>query len=341
MKEISPSMLPKLAECPAFVGASGASEAAARGTKLDEVIRELACGWDYSAAAELPEEDKTACLWGAGKLKELAGQHKVETREEFLAMHVPQLSRVGTADAACWEGKWVADIKTGQLRNYREQLAAYALACMDARWEESWTAHVIYVDQQLVRSYEFSRDDAERIVDQVISRAASTLHRPMPCEYCDWCASKNDCPALVRQALAMSREIWDRNPSKEGKTIEDLKRDITKEPARLSEFVRRWKWFDKEFGEPLSDELKQRLEAGDNIDGWSLTTRQGGEYVELAAAMPTLKQATPEQVFAVVGKLSGKQFRELCAQVGVQADESAIQRGAPTTYLRASKRKEN
>jgi len=42
-----------------------------------------------------------------------------------------------------------------------------------------------------------------------------------------------------------------------------------------------------------------------------------------------------------VGKMSGKQFRELCAQVGIEADETAIQRGAPTTYLRASKRKEN
>ena len=40
MKEISPSMLPKLASCPVFVGSGGASLAAERGTKIDQAIRE-------------------------------------------------------------------------------------------------------------------------------------------------------------------------------------------------------------------------------------------------------------------------------------------------------------
>jgi hypothetical protein len=39
-------------------------------------------------------------------------------------MVVPGLSRPGTADAVCVEKKWVADIKSGQIRNYREQAMA-------------------------------------------------------------------------------------------------------------------------------------------------------------------------------------------------------------------------
>ena len=41
IKEISPSSLPKLAECALFTGAPGSSPAAERGTLLDRAIREL------------------------------------------------------------------------------------------------------------------------------------------------------------------------------------------------------------------------------------------------------------------------------------------------------------
>jgi hypothetical protein len=51
MKEFSPSMLPKLASCPVFVGASGASEAAERGTRIDQAIRET--------IAQIQEEKET------------------------------------------------------------------------------------------------------------------------------------------------------------------------------------------------------------------------------------------------------------------------------------------
>jgi hypothetical protein len=90
--------------------------------------------------------------------------------------------------------------KTGQIRNYREQMAAYSLACMDAHWESAWTAHVVYVDQKVVRSYEFTREQAERIVGDVIGMATSPLARPTPCQYCDWCANKTSAPRLCCKA---------------------------------------------------------------------------------------------------------------------------------------------
>jgi hypothetical protein len=150
VSELRASSLPKLAECPVFVGAGGYSEAAARGTRIDEDIRDIIAGKAVEPA-EAPE-NKEAITWGAQTLLAYADGSPVETREEYLQMDVPGLSRPGTADAVCVERRWVADIKTGQIRNYREQMAAYSLACMDAHWETSWTAHVVYVDQKVVRS---------------------------------------------------------------------------------------------------------------------------------------------------------------------------------------------
>jgi len=337
MREISPSMLPKLASCPVFVGAHGASAAAERGTKLDTIIRSMISGYDYSEAAELPPEDISAVTWGAAKLRVLAAGHPIETREEYLQMDVPGLSRPGTADAVCVKAKWVADIKTGQVRNYREQLAAYALACMDAHWEETWTAHVVYVDQQLVRSYEFTREQAEKIVQKVVGAATFSHATATPCEYCDWCANKDHCGELVVQSKAALADIYATN----GDTLTIVRDAILANPERHSDFVARFKWFSKEFGEPLTDALKERLQAGEEIDGWKLTNAANRRYVEPEDAIPVISKVTPERAFlAAGGKISADKFLELAAEVGVEHPEKLVKSAPGTMQMRQVKKKE-
>ena len=133
-KEISPSTLPKLAECALFEGAGGTSSAAERGTAVDLAIRNLISAENDVA---IVGEDAGAIAYGVDELTRLAKGSFIETREEYLAMAVPGLSKLGTADAVCKEQKWVADIKTGQVRDYRNQLQAYALACMEDNFETS------------------------------------------------------------------------------------------------------------------------------------------------------------------------------------------------------------
>ena len=124
---------------------------------------------DTAPLDQLTGDDLTAATWGINTLRRLSGGEHVETREEYLAMAVPGLSKLGTADAICKRAMWVADIKTGQVRNYRQQLAAYALACMEDHFAESWTAHVVYVDQQLVRSYDFPGNAHFYILGRVVA----------------------------------------------------------------------------------------------------------------------------------------------------------------------------
>jgi hypothetical protein len=335
MKELSPSSAPKLAECAVFVGASGSSAAAERGTAIDKAIR-LAMDGDTAPIDQLTGDDLTAANWGIETLRRLSGGEHVETREEYLAMAVPGLSKLGTADAICKRTMWVADIKTGQVRNYRQQLAAYSLACMEDHFAESWTAHVVYVDQQLVRSYDFTRAEAEATTQAWISAATSPLARPTPCEYCSWCANKETCSALVFQSKAALADVHSVN----GDSLTIIRDRILADTQQLSDFAKRYKFFEKEMAEPLIDALKERLAAGDEIPGWKVSTSAGREYVEAEAiAKASANVSKDTLILALGGKMSAKQFRQFCADSGVEVDESAVKAGAPITTLRQTKTK--
>jgi len=330
-KEISPSTLPKLAECALFEGAGGTSSAAERGTAVDIAIRNLISAQDN---VTFPAEHSRAIDYGVNELKRLAKGSFIETREEYLAMAVPGLSKLGTADAVCKDEKWVADIKTGQVRDYRNQLQAYSLACMEDNFEMSWTAHVIYVDQAMIRSYDFTYEEAKQGTQRVIDRATNADAKPTPCEYCSWCKHCNNCHAIVRQAESAIALI----PEATGNSIESIKDRILATPESLGSFIREWKLAEKEIAEPLLGHLKTRLENGDEVAGWKLTSVSGRKFVEADFIVKAAEGISKETlILAMGGKMSEKNYIEFCANNGVELDTTAIKAGAPTTQLRQTK----
>jgi len=330
-KEISPSTLPKLAECALFEGASGTSAAAERGTAIDIAIRNLISAENDVA---IVGEDAGAISYGVEELTRLAKGSFIETREEYLAMAVPGLSKLGTADAVCKAEKWVADIKTGAMRDYRNQLQAYSLACMEDNFEMSWTAHVIYVDQKMIRSYEFTYEEAKQGTQRTIDRATSAEAKPTPCEYCSWCKHYNSCNAIVRQAESAIALI----PDVTGNSIEAIKERILATTESLGAFAKEWKLAEKEIAEPVLGHLKTRLENGDEVPGWKLTSMSGRKFVEAEAIAKASEGISKETlILAMGGKLSEKSYLELCANNGVEPDTTAIKAGSPTTQLRQTK----
>lgn len=332
MKEIRSSTLPKLAECSLFEGAPGASDAANRGTGMDEAMR-AACQGNMGPLNALPPEDQKAVAWAIEEVEKLAKESFMETREERLAMHVSMLSTVGTADAVCDPERWVADLKTGQVRSYYHQLAAYSLACMDRTFTESWTAHVIYCDQRVRRTYEFDYATAKAVVDKVISDAKDPQAKPTPCEYCDWCGRKETCTAIVKAnteavALATSKE-----------SVAAIRDRILASPERISEFARQWKQAEKDIAEPVLTKLRELAEA-EMAPGWKIVGVKGREYVE-AEGIAKVAKSVPvgSVILAMGGKMSGKDFRAWCAESGVPVDETSIKTGEGTKQLRQSKQK--
>jgi hypothetical protein len=330
-KEISPSSLPKLAECALFEGAGGTSAAADRGTAVDLAIRNLISAENDVA---IVGEDACAISYGVEELIRLAKGSFIETREEYLAMAVPGLSKLGTADAVCKSEKWVADIKTGQVRNYREQLAAYSLACMEDNFDTSWTAHVIYVDQKMIRSYDFSYEEAQQITKRTIDRATSAEAKPTPCEYCSWCKHYNNCHAIVRQAESAIALI----PDVTGNSIDAIRQRILATAESMGAFAKEWKLAEKEIAEPVLGHLKTRLENGDEVPGWKLTSMSGRKFVETEAIAKASQNITKETlILALGGKMSEKSYIEFCTNNGVEPDTSAIQTGAHSLQLRQTK----
>jgi hypothetical protein len=334
VKEISPSVLPKLASCPLFEGAGGTNEAAQRGTNIDIVIRELVANVETSI--KLSTEDAYVATWGETKLKELAKGEFIETREEYLGMAVPHLGKMGTADGRCKPLSWVADIKTGQMRNYREQLAAYCLACMNDEFKTSYTAHVIYVDQQCVRSYDFTWEEAERIVLNVLQNATDKYAEPTPCEYCSWCKHYSNCNKIVHQAESAIALI----PANNGNSLAEIRSLILSNNDSMADFIRNWKLAEKEITEPVEKEMKARLKSGAEITGWKLTIGSGRKYVETKAIAEASKDSSIETIIlSMGGKMSEKDYFALCASNGVSPDFSAIKSGNSIETLRQSKTK--
>lgn len=197
---VRPSSLPKLQECRMFEGAPGTSEAAARGTRLDAIIRSV---WAGGEAPALPEDEADAVQFALSTLKLLSGGLAVETREEELQAAVPVPGvKPGTMDALCIEGGWLADFKTGQIRSYYAQMAAYALACMDTYFADEWATHLIFVDQKQVISHTFTRADAEDCVCDIVNAPKVET----PCDYCSWCAKFGSCPAVTRTGAELTKE---------------------------------------------------------------------------------------------------------------------------------------
>lgn len=319
-------MLPKLDECPLFVGKEGSSEAAERGTRIDAIIRRV-----IEQGEDIPaDEDYEAIAYGVNMLRELAGDFPIETRESHLAMAVPGLSRLGTADAICPSLRWVADVKTGQARDYRLQLAAYALACMDQFQQEEWTAHTIYLDKQTVRTERFTYEEATRLVGDLIAKSTDDWASPRLCEYCDWCANKPNCTAIVTQSrLALET-------ARSEQSIDDIRAEIYATDETLAEFVRRFKFLEKELAEPAIAELRSRVEQRE-VPGWKIVEMRGQETILAEAVVAT--GATTEQLMSVLGTLKRNQFQDLCIKVGVEFNEAAIIRSAPIKQLRQTKNK--
>ena len=340
MSRIRHSALPKLAQCPRFEGSPGTSPEAARGTSMDEAFR-LSLAGDHTFAQALPGEDLPAVQWAIAKVMELAEGQPYETREEYLRMHTPGIAHVGTADVLCTAGAWVGDLKTGQMRSYYEQMASYALACMDREFCDVWTAHVLYADARQVASYRFTWDEAKRVVDRIIAEVNDPNSKPRGCDYCGWCKHKDRCSARIDDMTGALAVVYDQ----QALGITQMREYLLCDPDRLSRFLRQWKLVEKEVAEPVIEAAKAKLESEpDSIPGWKLTSVSGREYFDNAAivrAAEAGKCGLNELVLALGGKMGGKKFREWAASLGVEVDDSAAQTGGPSVQLRqvASKKK--
>ena len=281
---------------------------------MDAAYRAAFSG-DASLLKALEAEEQDAVTWAVATTKRFACTYDIVTDEENLKVIVPGMEHhTGTEDARVPDLSLSLDLKSGQIRNYREQMAAYALGNMAAYFVPKWICVLLFADQKAEVVFEFTYDEAKAIVDEVLSDFHDPAKVPTPCDYCGWCAAKNTCSALMRP-IAQSLEIVEQSTL----TLEDLKHQIVSNPARLGAFLAAANLFKKELWDFAKDHAKSMMERGEDVPGWKLSKSSGGEVFDVLAiveAALTTKATMTDVVELMGGEIDGKKFREWAEKRG-------------------------
>ena len=315
LHQVRPSSLPKVKLCGHFVSDPVSGPAAERGTRLDTAFRALIQGCEPSVA--LSPEEKESLAWAVASAKILAGGWPIVSDEAELRVEIPIIDMAGTSDAMVAGAHWHGDLKSGEVRDYEAQMAAYALGWMQDQGVSEWTAYLFYSDQRYVHTYRFTWESAEAIVRDALSLRLSDAP-PRPNAYCGWCAARFDCPARREELgnhLPISRE------SPEWAKIDSLTL------ARFCGFasvVDDWR-------EAARAELTRRiLENGEAYPpGVSLTNRKGSEKLPGPAFAPL-----PSEVLSrLLGDVGVEKAKAAFAEAGVDFPQGSVTTTPGASFL--------
>ena len=326
---LRPSALPKLTLCACYKSDPNPGPAAGRGTSLDTMFR--------ARIQELPEPedgfqpteaDNVAVEWAVATARALAGGTPIITNEDDCRVTIPGIENPGTADAILPERLAHADLKTGQKRNYCEQMAAYALGLMEQHFASEWTAHLLFCDQKEVVTHRFTFDEARQIVEAVVRKFHDPDKQPAVNEYCGWCLERESCPARLAEA---GKAVAVAEPGFQFELI-------LADNDRLGKFLSACGILD-DFREQAEAAAKERIESGQVISGWKIASRRGPEFVGNDDVGRFVAEIGIGPVLAAYGSLSAKKFRELWEQnlPDRPFPEELIKHGKASLTLRAAK----
>lgn len=279
---LRPSALPKLALCGHY-RSDEAGAAAERGTIMDRMFRGAISGVGDKADDWQTGEDADNVLWAVETARALAGGHPLEANEE--ALRVEMLGLSGTADVACFQAGWSGDLKSGQVRNYLEQQAAYALGFMLHCFVEEWTVYLFFCDARELVTLRFTMESAEKIVRDVLAKAKEP-GEPEPNDYCGWCKLRFTCgPRRERLGIV---------PLENLAALEDWPSDLLRDFSLRAKIV-------GEFDEKAREVLKDRTVAGERIPGVALTSKRGSRKIDASALVSGV---TIEAMAGLCGQVS-------------------------------------
>ena len=328
------SALPKLAQCPCYESNPVAGPAAERGSRMDAAFRALLQG--KPVTGDLTTEELEAVMWAVDTARDIADGADIEADEAKLKVRTPGMEHEGTEDARTERKATSYDLKSGSLRSYYEQAAAYCLGNMDRAYALEWTMHLLFCDQREVVKYHFTYETASQVVGDVLSSATDPNRKPSVCEYCSWCRKADTC--VARTAPVVETLAVVETPSV---SLEALKAEIVADPARLGLFLQKAAQF-VDFYDEVKTAAKVDMEAGLSVPGWKIQKQDGNEYFDrlsIVRAAISGKSGLDDLVANCGGKMSGKKFREWCAKMGVAVQEDESRRGAEIVKLVVDKPK--
>lgn len=329
--KIRHSALPKLALCGQYESASGTSEAAARGTRLDGMFRHA---WERGDFLDrnVPEEDILAVQWALNEcLKLHGGELGMTTDEDACKIETPGLEHVGTVDGIAWRGGWSVDLKSGQIYDYSAQMAAYALGAMAMAMESEWTTHLLFCDQRQVVTKWWTFEAAKAVVESALANIGTP---PVENDYCGWCAKSLTCPARVASKDSALVTVAGLAPTVQDEGFLALLND----PDRLGQFLAACQTLE-DFRDAAKEKAHGLLEAGVNVPGWRLQKPRATEFVSAEYVARAVEEGLigAGNAIAAYGSLSAKKAEQLWSVSGHEMPAYIVSRKVGKAPLVAAK----
>jgi hypothetical protein len=317
--KIRHSSLPKLALCGQYEGAPGTSPAAERGTMLDRVFR------DAWTTGELPrdlnDEDAAAISWALGQCINLGGgADGLLTADADCRVQTAGLDHTGTVDGVAARANWSMDLKSGQIYDYQGQMAAYALGLMQMRFEQEWTTHLLFCDQQKIVTHHWTYKAASDLVRGILANVGTA---PRENDYCGWCAKSLTCPVRVANKDVALVTVAGLAPTVQDEGFLALLND----PVQLGKFLTACSTLE-DFRDAAKAKVRELLEVGQPVHGWRLQKPRASEYVEaehLAQAVTSGVIGAGDAIRAQ-GSMSVKKAEALWSAAGAVLPDEIVQR---------------
>ncbi|MCC6352314.1 MAG: DUF2800 domain-containing protein [Verrucomicrobiae bacterium] len=321
--DLSPSAFPKWQACSHYEPSREPGEEAERGTRLHKAYAMAVARKGGAVDAGLDPEDRAAVEWAVAETLRLFGGAPESVERKLPYYDSEGLLYFGTADAVCGVG--IADLKTGQVRDYAAQMAAYALALMDIKWAEPATTHLIFCDEREVVTREWTAEEAISVAMPIIAARKEALAGggpgPRACEYCGWCGRRDACPPYASQlapaAVAIaSLEAFDFSA-------------VLADPERLGQFLAACKLLRCDYEERAQARAREVIAAGGRVPGWTIQRRKGRESL----APGVLDDIIHRHGWRVLLECGTVSIPKLRKQPGISLEPGQVVEGEPTEAL--------
>ena len=316
--KIRHSSLPKLALCGQYEGAPGTSPAAERGTKLDAAFRHAWTTGEFPNW-DLPEEDADAVRWAINQCIRLGGgADGLTTEEDKCRILTGGFEHRGTADGVAVRGRWLVDLKSGQIYDYRAQMAAYALGLMQQHFEQEWTTHLLFCDQRQTVVHRWTYASASELVRTVLANVGTP---PVENDYCGWCAKSLTCGARVKSMTGALVPVQSKlTPDNDGFLF------LLNDPERLGRFLAQCSTLE-DFRDAAKAKARELLEGGHSVPGWRLQKPRASAFVDADVVARAVEEGIigAGDAIRAGGSLSGKKAEALWSAAGHELPAHVVQ----------------
>lgn len=277
-----PSALPALAVCPCYAGdESVGQEQKSDGTKRHTALAKYLTG-DATWPNSLGDWDVGGVEWAAEYIRTHAPTGyalEIEVPLETLLEDFTPLR--GTPDVAA--GPVLFDLKGRDIDAYEEQMAGYVVL---RGWAQT-TIHVLYATERRANVFRLSLEEASERVNTIAAAVTDPNRKPMPSDWCNWCANRTACPAFGRVGASRARALGHEVPL--GAIDEITDADGLAQLKEAAEVVEEWAKAAKAHVNQMA------LEHGVVATGWRIAERRGSPSITDAWAALQASGLTPEQ----------------------------------------------